>query len=196
MMDKRPNIPPLSPVLLVVAIALMVITPQSTAFSSWTEMINVFPSDDPFRILEQTPLTLPSNTIGIESLALARADWKETPTEHILTLDVPGLRKEEVKIEVEENRVLRVSGERKVEDQVDGEKWHRAERANGKFWRQFRMPANADMEGIKARLEDGVLRITVPKFADHLRIGQPKLINIDHQAPASGQQIKTTKAAL
>lgn len=97
---------------------------------------------------------------------------------------------------MDEKRILRVSGERKVEAQVDGEKWHRAERANGKFWRQFRMPANADMEGIKARLEDGVLRITVPKFADHLRIRQPKLINIDHQAPASGQQIKPTKAAL
>ncbi|KAE8007866.1 hypothetical protein FH972_004429 [Carpinus fangiana] len=146
-------------------------------------------SEDPFRILEQTPLTIPK---GVETLALARSDWKETPTAHVISLDVPGMKKDDIKIEVEENRVLRISGERKGKDtEVEGERWHRAERTNGKFWRQFQLPGNADLDHVKAHLEYGVLRITVPKVAEEKR--QPKVINIAEEG-SSGEDIKATKA--
>lgn len=147
--------------------------------------------DDPFRILEQTPLPLSKGTME-PGLALARADWKETRNEHIITLDVPGMKKDDVKIEVEENRVLRVSGERKTDEEQEGDKWHRAERTSGKFWRQFGLPLNADLEKIKAHLEDGVLMITVPKIAEDKR-KQPKIINIAFEK-ASGEDLKATKA--
>ncbi|XP_065871732.1 18.1 kDa class I heat shock protein-like [Euphorbia lathyris] len=155
----------------------------------WDLMV---PTEDPFRVLEQTPLTIPIQK-GVESVALARADWKETQKAHIITLDIPGIKKDEVKIEVEENRVLKISGERKVEDEIEGERWHRAERTNGKFWRQFRLPNNADLDHVNAHLQDGVLKITVPKFSEEQRI-QPKVINIVDHASSSGQDIKPTKA--
>lgn len=145
-------------------------------------------AEDPFKILEQTPLTLPK---GIESLALARADWKETASAHVISLDVPGMKREDIKIEVEENRVLKVSGERKAEAEVEGDKWHRAERTSGKFWRQFRLPGNADLDNIKAHLEEGMLRVTVPKLAEEKK-KQSKVINIVEDKTASGD-IKATK---
>ncbi|KAF7801259.1 22.0 kDa class IV heat shock protein [Senna tora] len=150
-------------------------------------------SDDPFRILEQTPLNIPRNFESPPLALLARADWKETPNEHLICVDIPGLKKEDVKIEVEENRVVRISGERKGEEEVEGEKWHRAERTSGKFWRQFRLPGNADLEKIKARMEDGVLRIVVPKLGEDKR-KQPKVINIAEDEN-SGQDIKATNKA-
>ncbi|KAL7582723.1 hypothetical protein Lser_V15G44752 [Lactuca serriola] len=152
----------------------------------WDMMI---PTEDPFKVLEHNPLQLPKN---LETINLARADWKETSGHHEISLDVPGLKKEDIKIEVEESRVLKVSGERKAEEEVDGDKWHRAERTSGKFWRQFRLPGNVDMEKIMAHLEDGVLKIKVPKLAHEKK--QSRVIDIMGQE-SSGGDIKATKTA-
>lgn len=88
------------------------------------------------------------------------------------------MKKEDVKIEVLENRVLSVSGERKKDEEVKDEQWHRVERTVGVFWRQFKLPEGADMDNVKARLEEGVLRITVPKLSEAERKKEPKVISI------------------
>ncbi|XP_023530020.1 18.2 kDa class I heat shock protein-like [Cucurbita pepo subsp. pepo] len=97
------------------------------------------------------------------AMANTRIDWKETPEGHIFKADLPGMKKEEVKVEVEEDRVLQISGERSKEKEEKNDKWHRVERSSGKFVRRFRLPENAKVEEVKASIENGVLTVRVPK---------------------------------
>ncbi|PSR93161.1 Alpha crystallin/Hsp20 domain protein [Actinidia chinensis var. chinensis] len=97
------------------------------------------------------------------ALANVRIDWKETPEAHIIQADLPGLNKEEVKVEVEDGRILQISGEKKREKEEKTDKWHRVERSVGKFVRRFRLPENVRTDQIKATMENGVLNVSVPK---------------------------------
>lgn len=77
--------------------------------------------------------------------------------------DLPGLKKEEVKVEVEEGSVLQISGERTKDKEDKNDTWHRMERSSGRFLRRFRLPENAKVDQVRASLENGVLTVTVPK---------------------------------
>lgn len=93
----------------------------------------------------------------------APTDWKETPEAHVFTADLPGLKKDEVKVEVDEGRVLQISGERKADGESDGDTWHRVERCRGRFMRRFKLPENAKTDEVKASMENGVLVVKIPK---------------------------------
>ncbi len=79
---------------------------------------------------------------------------------YTIGLDIPGLKKEEIEIEVKDNH-LHVTGERKA-PQVQ-ETMLRSERKYGKFSRVFSLPQNVNAESIQAKFENGVLEITLPK---------------------------------
>ncbi|OAY31892.1 hypothetical protein MANES_14G149800v8 [Manihot esculenta] len=119
-------------------------------------------SDFPF---PSTSLSIPRPEFGNETSLFAntRIDWKETPEAHVFLADLPGLKREEVKVKVEEGRVLQISGERSKEKEENNEQGNRVERSSGKFMRSFRLPENAKVDHIKASMENGVLKITVPK---------------------------------
>ncbi|MBA0745193.1 hypothetical protein Gogos_007777 [Gossypium gossypioides] len=129
---------------------------------------------DPFK---DFPLSssLTSQTPETSAFVNTRIDWKETPEAHVFKADVPGLKKEEVKVEVEDDRVLQISGERSIEKEDKNDTWHRVERSSGKFMRRFRLPENAKMDQIKASMENGVLTVTVPK----LEVKKPDVKAID-----------------
>ncbi|XP_050290112.1 18.2 kDa class I heat shock protein-like [Quercus robur] len=97
------------------------------------------------------------------ALVNTRVDWKETREAHVFKAGLPGLNKEEVKVEVEDDRVLQISRERKMEKEETKDTWHRVEHSNGKFLRRFRLPESAKMDQIKASMENGVLIVTIPK---------------------------------
>ncbi|MQL69318.1 hypothetical protein Taro_001609 [Colocasia esculenta] len=119
------------------------------------------PFFDPFRQLSETrPSQLSSETAAFANTSI---DWKEAPEEHVFKADLPGLKKEEVKVEVEDGRVLQISGERTKEEEENTDRWHRVERSSGKFLRRFRLPENAKVDQVKATMENGVLTVTVPK---------------------------------
>jgi len=122
---------------------------------------NVF---DPFSMDIWDPLqSFPSSARETTALANTRVDWKETQEAHVFSVDLPGLKKEEVKVEIEDGNVLQISGERNKEQEEKDDKWHRVERSSGKFMRRFRLPENVKMDQVKAAMENGVLTVTVPK---------------------------------
>jgi|UniRef100_A0A2N9H8H4 HSP20 family protein len=97
------------------------------------------------------------------SFVSARIDCKETPEAYVFKADLPGLKKDEVKVEVENGKDLCISGNRKVEKEVKTDMWHRVERSSGEFFRRFRLPENAKANKATTSLENGVLTVTVPK---------------------------------
>ncbi|XP_021277841.1 17.3 kDa class I heat shock protein-like [Herrania umbratica] len=120
---------------------------------------------DPWDPFKDFPFSSSLTTHAPETSAFAntRIDWKETPEAHVFKADLPGHKKEEVKVEIEDDRVLQISGERNVEKEDKNDTWHRVERSCGKFSRRFRLPENVKMDQVKASMENGVLTVTVPK---------------------------------
>jgi HSP20 family protein len=79
-----------------------------------------------------------------------------------ISVEIPGVRPEDVKLTVE-NNILTVQGEKTEETRSDQEQMHRYERSYGSFERAFALPNSVDPERIEARYEHGILRITIPK---------------------------------
>lgn len=78
--------------------------------------------------------------------------------------DLPGVKKEDIKVDLKEN-ILTISGERRYKEEVKHEDYYRVETRFGKFSRSFTLPDDADIENIDASSDNGVLEIVVPKLA-------------------------------
>jgi len=115
------------------------------------------------RFFGRTPL-LPGN--GEEPITTALweplTDITEDEKEYLVKLELPEVKKEEVKVAVE-NGTLRITGERKQEKEEKTKKFHRLERNYGAFLRAFTLPEGAEGEKVTAEFKEGVLRVHLPK---------------------------------
>lgn len=102
-----------------------------------------------------------------------------------LSAELPGVKRDDIEIQVDGN-VLTLRGERKFEsEQVEGRRFHRIERSYGTFSRQFQLSTNLDATQIDAQLVDGVLTVRVPKKQEQ----KPRKIEVRGRevTPPSGQ---------
>ena len=100
-------------------------------------------------------------------------DIAENENNYVLHLDLPGVKKEDVKISFTDGQLI-ISGERKMEKESKDSKYHRLERAFGKYYRSFSLPKQIQEDKIDAEFKDGQLIITVPKSEE----AKPKEIPI------------------
>ncbi|XP_024545049.1 17.3 kDa class II heat shock protein-like [Selaginella moellendorffii] len=109
----------------------------------------------------------PARSYAAESKAVAATavDVKENSSSYIFEADMPGLSKSDIKVEVENDNVLSITGKRKRDEKADEDtKFIRMERRAAKFMRRFTLPGDANVEQISASCQDGVLTVTVPKI--------------------------------
>lgn len=101
------------------------------------------------------------------------ADVRETPSEYLVRVELPGLRLEDIKVEFQDGRLV-VEGERKFEDEEHRDQYHRIERVYGRFCRTFEFGTPVEVEKVEATYRDGVLEVRLPKAAE----AQPKSIPV------------------
>lgn len=109
------------------------------------------------------------NRLGVDDAPgwTPAVDLYETPDRFVLSLELPGLTRDDVKIEVQQETLV-VRGERPVHHE-EGARYHRVERGHGAFARSFVLPLPVDVDGVAAEFRDGVLTVVVPKLAPQRR---------------------------
>jgi HSP20 family protein len=131
---------------------------------------------DPFREMEEMQnrmaalfgRRLPLRDGGEEGIALTEwspaVDIEEDDKEYTIKAELPGVRKEDVRVTVESG-VLTISGERKEEreEKEEKKKYHRIERFYGTFTRSFTPPEGVAGDKVSAESKDGILRVHLPK---------------------------------
>lgn len=129
---------------------------------------------EPFRELEEMSARLnrffnqPMARQLADNGEMSLADWtpamdvQETDAEYVVKADLPAVKKEDVKVEIQDG-MLSVSGERKQEKEEKNKRFHRIERAYGRFERRLSLPTEVDPQKIAAEFRDGVLQVHLPK---------------------------------
>ncbi|KAF3773618.1 heat shock protein [Nymphaea thermarum] len=83
-----------------------------------------------------------------------KIDWKETSEAHVFKADLLGPKKEEVKVEIEGDRMLQISGERSKEVEEKKDRWHQVKRSQGKSLNLVHLPQNIKVDQVRAEMEN------------------------------------------
>jgi HSP20 family protein len=120
---------------------------------------------DPFADLNRVHREIERNFFGPrtrEADFAPAVDVHEDAESLVLRAELPGVKREDIEVAIDGN-VLTLKGERKLEKEESGRKYHRIERSFGSFVRQFQLPSNVDSTSVDAKLTDGVLTLRLPK---------------------------------
>jgi HSP20 family protein len=143
----------------------------TTELSRWTPF-NGFGLGRPFdRIFEDVWARRPA--IEESGLIAPAIDVAEDDESVVISAELPGLKKDDVKIQIE-GGVLSISGEKSQETEKKGRSFHRLERRYGSFYRAVSLPSGANPDKAEAEFSDGVLKIRMPLRED----AKPKLLKI------------------
>jgi HSP20 family protein len=112
-------------------------------------------------------------TENIRSTWYPAVDIEHKEKEYVLKADLPGLKKEDIKVTIE-NGYLTLKGERKTEHEENKNNYHRIERTYGTFQRSFKISEGLTEKQIKATYHDGVLELTIPTP----KVEEPKSIDV------------------
>jgi len=120
------------------------------------------------------------NRVGFDiSPSFGRTDVYEKEQSLVFETELPGVKKDEISITVEDDR-LTISGEVKRDDSIDRENYFRVGRRYGRFQRCFPLPADLiDREGIAAKFEDGILRVSAPMKESIKEKAKPLVISVE-----------------
>jgi HSP20 family protein len=116
---------------------------------------------------------MPERRFGSAARFVPAVDVKETDTNLVIEVEVPGLKSNEVDVQIEDG-ILVLRGERKLEKEEKTKRWHRSERYWGKFERRLLLPDYVDAGKVDATCKDGVLFVTLAKKAGL----KPKAVNV------------------
>jgi HSP20 family protein len=135
--------------------------------SQWNPLQDLMVLQDRMNRLFEDATQRRTQSAGEAGDEFERADWTptadiyETDSGYTIAIDLPGIKRDAIEIDIDDNRLM-VKGTRVV----DESKSRRSERPRGKFLRSFTVPASIDQNKIGAEYKDGVLQIRLPKRAE------------------------------
>ena len=111
---------------------------------------------------------------GLTAAWSPSADMTEDEKEYMIRMDIPGMSKDDIKVNFHEGRIT-ISGEREAEEKEEKKDFIRQERYVGSFYRSFTLPDNVKEDQIQAKFKNGVLELTLPKA----EVVKPKAIKVN-----------------
>ena len=117
----------------------------------------------------------PSLGVNFENSFAPRIDISEKNDKILVEAEIPGVKKEDLKITLQDN-ILTIKGEKKKEEESKDNNYYRCERSYGSFSRSFTLPVEVNTEKVDAKFNDGMLKIELKKVEP--KKAQEKLIEL------------------
>ena len=142
---------------------MRMLSPISAEFA-WSRRHRSSPeANDMYEDFDRIVASILHPTYAVTEIFQPRCDVNETKDHYLVSFDMPGVKKEDIKIEVQDNELV-ISGERQREvREKNTEVTLRHERLYGKFKRTFTLPSTIASDKIEAHYENGVLNVALPK---------------------------------